>query len=100
MKVYRQAEGGGIGTVPPIPKLDSTGRVDRMDVETSCDHVAHSGPGWTVCVNCGTKCVRDAVGDIESYDRGIADLPPAIAAQHLKERQEFEAHHVSEAQAY
>lgn len=40
-----------------------------------CDHVAHSGHGWTYCARCGTRCRRDSAGAIEIYVRGHLDAP-------------------------
>ena len=96
MIVSRHSDGGLIGEIPAIPKIDSVGRVDRMDVDTSCNHEEHAGKNWTTCPRCGTKCKRSEDGKIEEYDRGVADLPPLAAAQHMKERHDYEAHHHAE----
>ncbi len=35
-----------------------------------CDHVRHSGHGWTHCQRCGARCARDSqTGRIVAYDR-------------------------------
>lgn len=93
MVVRRTSLGDEIGIIPDIPRKDGSARVDRMDEKVRCDHMAYAGTGWLFCGKCGSTCTRTEDGKIDQYDRGVNDLPPDVAAQHIKERESYEAHH-------